>query len=95
MEDRVSALDCGLQCSAISELTPNAVNAKGLQVRITLARVRVNLVAGLPKLAADGGSQESAAACHQSLHCSCSLAQRLSSSRRIFALCRTSTGKQG
>ena len=80
----------------VGQVAAIAVDADGLQFRVVPPSEHADVVAALAQLARDRRAQEAAAAgderAHQASSCS---AQTASFSRKILALWRMSTGKDG
>ncbi len=91
----LAALHGAHQPSRVGQIEASVRDAECFERGVVTARDARHRVAALHKLAHDRAAHETAAAGHQRLHLKRSSAQSLSSSRRILALWRTSTGKCG
>src|SRR6185369_3578756 len=95
MEDDVAPLCCSSQSSSVGDISADLRDTEFVKSRMPVPGVADDLVAPLEEHCYDCAPQESATTGHERLHLILPSAQTESFSRKIFALCRISTGNAG
>ncbi len=95
MEDDVAPLHGAADRDGVGQVAADLLRADLGQPRVFAPREAPHLVAAIAQHAHDRPAEEPAAAGHQCPHRNLFAAQAASFSRKIFALCRMSTGNEG
>jgi len=95
MKDQFASLNCLPHRVGVGDVTPTNFDPPRGKVRIGSARKNPHAVSALGEPRDDRTAQKTSSACDQDPHEICSPAHTASRSRKIFALCRISTGNWG
>ena len=95
MKNNLTILAGFLDGFRLSQISSRDLHTQGLKQRVASPGETPHCVALLEQLLHDDSPQKATSTRHQCFHETFLLAQRASCSRKILALCLTSTGKEG